>query len=65
MKLVKVLDKRRMYEKDGKEFSSVNYRLYDDVGHYVTVKPAFSKNERDWVALSFMVSDTITIEKGE
>lgn len=63
MKLVRVLDFRHMYEKNGVSLPSPSYRLYADNGHYVTVRPNFDKNKRDWFSLSQMVTDTIEIDE--
>lgn len=63
MKLVKVLDWRRIYERDGVKLPSQSFRLYGDNGHYVTIKPSFETNKRDWFSLSQMVVDSIELDE--
>lgn len=65
MKVVKVLDHRRTYQKDGVDMPSMSYRLYDDNGHWLSIKPNFDKSARDWYSLSYMASETIEIKADE
>lgn len=63
MKLVRVVDYRRMYEKDGVKLPSPSLRLVDDKGNYVWIRPAFDKNKREWFYLNQMVTNNAEIDK--